>query len=245
MYFLTDNNKKVIFGWSAKCGCSHIKNLFYYLTNQNTKDLHREYTGFSNDSNIDDYTIILVIRNPYERIVSGFLNKYNITGSFRKMWKNDEMLTFKNFVDNLVDERFDQIEIHHFTPQLSEKWHDDIKNHKLLKIFNIENIDYGYIETLYGKKIPSEYLQFRGQQNEKMKCDYKKISCNAVYLMQIDEICSNDDTPLFQNYYNNDIRFKVMPSTLNMLANITLFLKIIIFFKRMRIIMHIAYIIIH
>jgi len=38
---------------------------------------------------------------------------------------------------------------------------------------------------------------------------------------------------------------KLMPSTLNMLANITLFLKIIIFFKRMRIIIHIAYIIIH
>jgi len=31
MYFLVDNDKQIIFGWSAKCGCSHIKNIFWFL----------------------------------------------------------------------------------------------------------------------------------------------------------------------------------------------------------------------
>lgn len=29
MYFLVNHKKKVIFGWSAKCGCSYLKHYFY------------------------------------------------------------------------------------------------------------------------------------------------------------------------------------------------------------------------
>ena len=32
MYFIRDEIKKVVFGWSAKCGCSHIKMIYKYLT---------------------------------------------------------------------------------------------------------------------------------------------------------------------------------------------------------------------
>jgi hypothetical protein len=31
MFFLVNKNNNVIFGWSAKAGCSHVKNLFYFL----------------------------------------------------------------------------------------------------------------------------------------------------------------------------------------------------------------------
>ena len=31
MFFLVDNNRKVIFGWSAKCGCSHVKIIYWFL----------------------------------------------------------------------------------------------------------------------------------------------------------------------------------------------------------------------
>jgi hypothetical protein len=36
MYFLIDDNKKIIFGWSAKCGCSHVKYMFKFLTEEIT-----------------------------------------------------------------------------------------------------------------------------------------------------------------------------------------------------------------
>ena len=29
-----DTELKILFGWSAKCGCSHIKNIFYFLKNK-------------------------------------------------------------------------------------------------------------------------------------------------------------------------------------------------------------------
>ncbi len=30
MYFIIDSKCKVIFGWSAKAGCTHIKKYFFY-----------------------------------------------------------------------------------------------------------------------------------------------------------------------------------------------------------------------
>ena len=35
MLFITDEINKVIFGWSAKSGCSHIKKIFWYLKTGN------------------------------------------------------------------------------------------------------------------------------------------------------------------------------------------------------------------
>ena len=33
MYFLIDNKNLIIFGWSAKCACTHIKSIYYFLQN--------------------------------------------------------------------------------------------------------------------------------------------------------------------------------------------------------------------
>lgn len=38
MYFLVDFEKKIIFGWSAKSGCSHIKNIYLFLQGKNIKN---------------------------------------------------------------------------------------------------------------------------------------------------------------------------------------------------------------
>lgn len=49
MYFLLDFQRNIIFGWSAKCGCSHVKNLFHFLQNNRIHNLitdlslHEEY----------------------------------------------------------------------------------------------------------------------------------------------------------------------------------------------------------
>lgn len=92
MYFLLDFQRNIIFGWSAKCGCSHVKNLFHFLQNNRIHNLitdlslHEEYNEWlvhnetynSLPMFIPHTTkILLFIRNPYKRLVSGFLNKYN------------------------------------------------------------------------------------------------------------------------------------------------------------------------
>lgn len=40
MHFLVDDNNKIIIGWSPKCGCSHIKNIFWFLRDNERKKKH-------------------------------------------------------------------------------------------------------------------------------------------------------------------------------------------------------------
>jgi hypothetical protein len=85
MHFLVDLKKKVIFGWSAKSGCSHVKNLFFYLTKGTINNkLHNGGESHNLPDNIEEFIIFLFIRNPYKRVVSGFLDKYSDGGQFIK-----------------------------------------------------------------------------------------------------------------------------------------------------------------
>ena len=52
MYYITDEINKVVFGWSAKCGCSHIKNMFWFLklgSIDNELHVPDEYKKLPND----------------------------------------------------------------------------------------------------------------------------------------------------------------------------------------------------
>jgi len=148
MYYLIDDNRKIIFGWSAKCGCTHIKKIYYFLMNGEIDGaIHRnhEYTR-DLPSNIKEYTVVIICRNPYKRIVSGFLNKYRMDGPFRKSWKNDT-ITFSTFVDEVVKKNWEVIDKHHFIPQTREKFHEEkIMRAKCVKCYDVSSIDYEYIE---------------------------------------------------------------------------------------------------
>ena len=109
---------------------------------------------------IGNYTTIIFCRNPYKRIVSGFLDKYRIDSPIRQHMWPDKNIQFNKFVEQLGNWRY--IEKHHFTPQTTEAFNNKIINSKIIKCFDIENIDYNYIEKLYNKKIPMELLEFKG-----------------------------------------------------------------------------------
>lgn len=154
MFFLVDDKLKIIFGWSAKCGCSHIKKIFWFLQNNiedNKIHIQEEYDMRLPDD-ISNYNVIIIIRNPYERIISGFLEKYKINGHCRNMWKYDN-ITFSMFINELINNNWDIIDKHHFTPQTTEYFDKNkLLEAKSLKIFDIKNINYEYIENFYEKK---------------------------------------------------------------------------------------------
>ena len=116
MYFLIDNKNNVIFGWSAKAGCTHIVMLFEFLTDR--KDKQTQDSFLKNSSllhtidnlnslpvNISKYTIILFIRNPYERLISCFLDKFKSNGDlYNRLWDKNIPLTFTNFVNYILGE---------------------------------------------------------------------------------------------------------------------------------------------
>jgi NAD(P)H-flavin reductase len=129
MFFLIDKKRKIIIGWSAKCGCTHIKKIIKYLNNSNYLKNNVIHLGTYRklpEDFLQYNQIIIITRNPYERLISGFNNKYKANGSYRKLWKKKEELTFKNFVDELILNKYTNVEKHHFTPQTSEEWNDNI-----------------------------------------------------------------------------------------------------------------------
>jgi len=206
MHFLIDNKKNLIFGWSAKCGCSHIKKIYWFFQNgQIDNPIHINVEEFKElPLNIEDYHIIIISRNPYKRIVSGFLDKYSPYGMFRHLW-NDEKITFIDFVNELIIRNWEKIDVHHFIPQTEEKFNINILNKsKNLKIFDIENIDYNYIENLFDEKIPDELITYKGEHIRKI---YDESFDKKVYNLELNEYF-NFNIKL-ENFYNDEIKEKI------------------------------------
>jgi hypothetical protein len=207
MLFLVDINKKIIFGWSAKCGCSHIKNIYWFLQ---TDNLINEIHTFKDNNKLPDdiynYTTIIFSRNPYKRIISGFLDKYHVKGQYRHLWKNS-FLSFSQFVDKVIIRHWETIDKHHFTPQTTEGFDKKILLSKIIKFYDIEKIDYEYIEQLYNKKIPECVTKKTMGHERKFKVNIKDIYDKYVYDLNIaDFINYNIDIKYF---YNEEIREKV------------------------------------
>lgn len=180
MYYLIDEDRKIIVGWSAKCGCSHIKRISYYLmTDSENHTIHTPNDLQQLPKRMEEYTAILFIRNPYKRLVSGFLDKYSTHGDYRYMWTHDS-ITFRLFVNELQNENWEMIEHHHFSPQTTECFDEiAILQSKSLKIVDIENIDYSYLESLYDKQIPESVISQKfGHERPMFDSDLKHIACD-------------------------------------------------------------------
>lgn len=213
MYFLVDTNKKIIFGWSAKCGCSHIKTIFWFLQTDNLENLiHTEKDKNELPNDIENYVIIIFIRNPFERIVSGFLNKYKKNGQYRHLWK-DSILSFSQFVDKLINYEWKTIDRHHFTQQTSEKFDKKILLSKSCKFYDIGKIDYEYIEQLYNKKIPECVINKKQGHERLLNVNVESYYNDYVYDLHIDDYI--DYNINIKYFYNEDIREKVFNFYIN------------------------------
>ncbi len=229
MYFLIDRTKKIIFGWSAKCGCSHIKQIFWYYQGINKKNVHANSYGRL-PPNISGYNVILISRDPYKRLVSGFLDKYKPGSELMKKWKHPKM-TFSLFVKELVKGDWAMIDKHHFTPQTSEAFNPallDYSKNNLIRCFYIENIDYHYIESLYGKPIPPEIKNFKCGHERTVKQETFEgplydldmetyINANVHY----SQFYNDELKQLVYDFYKNDFQYFIekrcltMPVTVN------------------------------
>jgi len=206
MWYLIDEEKKIIFGWSAKCGCTHVKNLFYFLQQgeiYNHVHTQRDMNGLPND--IENYEIIIFGRNPMQRLVSGFLNKYKEEGQYRHMWK-DGKLTFTNFVDKLVVNNWNELDYHHFTPQTTECFNETlIEKAKKVMVFDINEINYFYLEEKFETKIPNEVKNFKGDHIIENKGDTKEKNISD---MEINEIYELDHIPYYHLFYINNLEIR-------------------------------------
>ena len=93
----------------------------------------------------------------------------------------------------------------HFIPQKDEEFDKDkIYKSKSLKVFNLEEIDYDYIEKLFNIKIPIKLINFKGNHIRKT---YDDLFNSNVSFLDMNKYL-NKNVPL-ENFYNEDIKSKI------------------------------------
>lgn len=210
MKFIIDNKRKFIIGWSAKCGCTHIKYIYKYLHPEFDHNGFIHCDDMSNNlpNNWKDYKLIIIIRNPYERLVSGFLDKYSVCDQIYIQWilNSNKEITFNNFIKYLVKKKFNIVNKHHFTPQLSEYWNDDIINNKNVIFFDIKSIDYSIIENVYQKKIPNKIKNFKGEHINTKSIKFFHRN-EKIYKKKLNDYCNIK--PITKCMFSNKIKKKI------------------------------------
>lgn len=155
MYFLVWKDRKIIFGLNPKCGCTFFKNIFRKLKNVKTL---RKY-NFYDISLYHGYTVIIIVRNIFDRVVSTFMDKYNFikNPNYKEIypWKFNEKLTFYNFVMKFVEKPF-QLDETHLLPQfynVEKELFNYFKKQNTLITYNLNNINYKELNQIINKNL--------------------------------------------------------------------------------------------
>jgi len=102
---------KVTIYTSPKCSCRSVSDFAWAVSN-------------SKSMRCDTEINIIVFRNPYRRLISGFLNKYvehtKYIEASRKLRPDIDLATFERFVAELSRTRVRYIDKVHFSPQISK-----------------------------------------------------------------------------------------------------------------------------
>lgn len=185
----------------------HIKKIYWFLqTGKLENKIHTDNDVNPLPEDIENYITIIIIRNPYKRIVSGFLDKYAEDGEYRNLWK-DPFLSFSKFVDRLINYDWISIHEHHFTPQTTQAFDIKIMSSKIVKLYDIEKIDYEYLEKLYNKKIPDSVINSKEGHERALRIKNTDKYDNYVYDLNIDEYINYDVH--IKYFYNDEILKKI------------------------------------
>jgi hypothetical protein len=212
---MIDPIHQIIFIWNAKCGCTFLKKLFFaYLGFENftRKNVHKlNKTKWLNSplpSDHEKYRIYLFCRNPYELLVSGFLNKLvvdspNYITKQLNTLHNVNGLSFSEFVDCLNEDKNNKfIDEHHFGKQIRQ---DDINRIKIDKIFDINDIDYTVLDNHFGKNHTS-FLCTKVNWNKTKK---RSNSVEKIHDKKIEELKAMDGFPSYSNFFSKELKMKV------------------------------------
>ena len=181
MYPIVLHEYGIIVLWSAKSACSSIKKTLLTVLKidvDDVDDIHdffgyadTEYSDIDLESPYDEYKVIMVIRNPYDRILSGYVDKYMKHSDIYVL--PEGVNNFDDFVEHLHKFPKD-IDQHHFCPQTSEfgwEWLQK-SGRKPDYIFSLGEIGgfYDLIESIVGNKV----RRYKANSSRKKSIKYKK-----------------------------------------------------------------------
>jgi len=201
----------IVFWYSQKGACTYVKGLYLRYLGLNILWPHLlpqeglERTDMPFNGEVESPIHVLFIRNPYKRIVSGFLDKLTWKPDFpdNKPLPNlnygvDSEWSFEDFVTNLSEHPV--FNDNHFTPQLSKAYDPAIQ---FDKIFDIENIDREYLNNLF--QTTAEEPEHQGYFSMYKPYNGEK----PAYKLTINEINKLDYKPEYHEFYSPEIKSKV------------------------------------
>lgn len=230
MQFIILDKLKLIIFWSPKCGCSTLKHLLAVYFNildpkyahiHVNKELQEKIKNSMKrkDEDYKNYDIAMLIRNPYERLVSGFLNKYVLNTHYYKNPPNCN--NFYDFCHALANTP-EKIDEHHFENQTAKNF--DFYN----KLNNRENVKY-IIDTKnvnYFSKILDLNLsdiKLNDSQSYFMQEDGKsdKEEKQELWFLDYKSLCKLGKLN-YSNFYNDELRklvFKIYKDDFNFFSD--------------------------
>lgn len=205
-----EKRSNVVFWFSEKAGCTYVKSLFLRHVG-----IHRAWphqlpkeilprTNLNYNNEISNPVHILFIRNPYKRIVSGFLDKLTWKpgfppdrDGFKTTFEIGDEISFEVFIKNLSNHRI--FGDPHFNRQTSMAYD---RNIYLNKVFDLERIDLSYLDNLFQTSIEDPgrgaVTLYRNHGGEK-----------PAYKLPIAELDQMDFKPGYQQFYNAEIKKEV------------------------------------
>lgn len=203
MYVIYDDENKIAIWWSAKCGCTTIKYIYYKIIknyehilfekdcNYDLESLHFVYQNF--DFSKLYYKNILIVRNPYLRILSTYKEKY----LSKKVDYGYNDLNFEKFIELLYDKyiiyKYNKdsqiLDLHHTTPQFSEEYNN------LIDYCNLNNIQFKF-DKIYK-------LEEFNIDNQK---DFISNFNNCINNIETDVKQNKSNSQDFISYYNERLK---------------------------------------
>lgn len=158
-YLITDE-KKIVLIWSPKCACTSLKegfirNVCEIADNKNVRILAKGKRKVNYSGIPKNYFIYWGIRNPFDRIVSCYFNKFILYANNRLNENNLEDfsesllkqiginyndLTFNKMLYGIQKLKSKKRINHHFDNQVNINNYNKIKNHHNLFVFDINEI---------------------------------------------------------------------------------------------------------
>ena len=215
-YYILDEKKLIIF-WSPKCGCSTMKHILAtYLkldsykistnTHWNAMDIHKNKDLLSKSNKRDikkidiykTYDIVMLVRNPYERLVSGFLNKY-VPEHGEKILNCDSFHDFCHLISK--DRKILSKDIlHHIDNQTSGlgwEFYNELQKPSVKYALDTSNVN--DIAKILGMNIQDKHFNY----NKKKYVKDIKTNQNLGSL-KYDKL-KNISSINYSNFYNHDI----------------------------------------
>jgi len=223
MYYYALHTKKVLFSHMPKCCSESVRHLLLSETNEfvDNKDLWTTFNKYiiserKTSKCINDYTLITLCRNPYNRLVSGYLDKFcssnffllpfckKVMDFYKRDMKDERRVSFAELVYYILLQEPKSLD-DHFKPQ-TLLFNINYKNN----IFKMENV--GEYNNFIKNKLnfKNQLINYNkvilNHNPKKINLESKVMKEHYLFFKKLKE---SNCVPEYKLFYNSTIQYLV------------------------------------